>query len=264
MSTALPLSSDLSSVPSSPSDSPLSSPTFPRAYRPSPRRSPTKTYRQIKRYTGRRKARPFDKVRETLALWRIQGLNFKEFIRLWLLSDRSHGQLGRTARIKQFCTVLEEQEIRQSIGDSLAGYYSWQRIFDELDGLSSHQYFNTFDPKTSHEWDIDSDDIRNVIETYAPEWFAFLDLLLRNCRSHEPAKRENLGKGIIGQMYMITAVACRSRKRKTSNAFAKNLGLYLISGGTKRRVVETLAGLGLCDTYKHVNDEVSETSSQLG
>ncbi|KAF1811689.1 hypothetical protein P152DRAFT_48723 [Eremomyces bilateralis CBS 781.70] len=267
MSLALSLSSelsdiptsDVSSVPSSPIESLPSLPTTPQARRTSPTRSPT-PYRKFKqyRYVGKQNdGGQFNKVRETLVLWRRLRINFKSFLRLWLLSKKSHGNLSRDIRTEQFREVFAEQDVRCILGEMPSSSYDWKQIFTELEGLSDHRYFNTFMSENAHEWCIDLDEVRGIIQEQAPEWFKFLDLLLRNRRSTEPLVREQLPKGIIGQMYMITAVVCRSRQRKTSNAFAKHLGLYLLSSGTKRRVIETFAGMGLCDTYHHINLETS-------
>ncbi|KAF1809464.1 hypothetical protein P152DRAFT_516647 [Eremomyces bilateralis CBS 781.70] len=264
MPTASSLSSELSSIPpdemhlsSSPSASSTSSDSTPRPKRPSPRRSPTR-YRQIRRVAGKKRLQPFDKLRETLYLWRKQRFTFKEFLRAWLLSDEHHGSLGRATRVGLFRELLEEEEIREVLGHHPSSRRNWQPLLKELDGLTEYKYFDTFDPDTAHEWDIDLEDVRKVIKTRAPEWYSCLDLVLRNCRSQEPDQRETLSKGTIGQMYTMTAVACRSRKRNTSSVYAKKLGLYMISSGTKRRVVDTVAGLGLTDTYQSINEDISD------
>ncbi|KAF1808006.1 hypothetical protein P152DRAFT_259448, partial [Eremomyces bilateralis CBS 781.70] len=199
MSTPPFISSELSSIP--PDETYLSS-------SPSTSSSPSDSA-----CCRKKKLQPFDKLRETLYLWREQRFTFKEFLRAWLLSDRHHGTLGRSTRVGIFRELLEEEEIREVIGHPPSSRHNWQPLLKELDGLAEYKYFDTFDPDTAHEWDIDLKDVRKVIKTGAPEWYRCLDLVLRNCRSQEPDQRETLSKGTIGQMYTMTAVACRSRKR---------------------------------------------------
>jgi len=58
--------------------------------------------------------------------------------------------------------------------------------------------------------------------------------------------------GIV-QEKTITSIVCHSQAVKKSNFLASALALYLVGSGTKRRVVETLSGLGICYSYHQAN-----------
>jgi hypothetical protein len=59
------------------------------------------------------------------------------------------------------------------------------------------------------------------------------------------------------RVYLITAIICRCRARGTANFLPKTLGIYLHGSGVKRRVIEVLAGLGICDSYQPINQMIS-------
>jgi hypothetical protein len=62
--------------------------------------------------------------------------------------------------------------------------------------------------------------------------------------------------------YLIRAIIYRTRARKTSNYLSKALGIYLLGSGTKRRVIETLAGLGICERYQCINQLLSGIATE--
>jgi hypothetical protein len=51
---------------------------------------------------------------------------------------------------------------------------------------------------------------------------------------------------------MLCSVICFTRTAKTSNFIPSSLGLYLQGSGVKRRVLSTMAGLGLCISYNTI------------
>ena len=64
------------------------------------------------------------------------------------------------------------------------------------------------------------------------------------------------------KLYVITALVTRLRARKRENFLPKVIGVYLQGSGVKRRVIDTLAGMGLFDTYWHVNKTMDSVASQ--
>ena len=60
-------------------------------------------------------------------------------------------------------------------------------------------------------------------------------------------------KAVSRHLYTITSIVCHSQAVKKSNFLVSALALYLVGSGTKRRVVETLSGLGICHSYHQAN-----------
>jgi hypothetical protein len=72
--------------------------------------------------------------------------------------------------------------------------------------------------------------------------------------SVHPILRTTTGLQQKRRLFTITCMVCFSRARKSSNALASCLDVYLVGSGVPRRVIETLAGLGLCHSYFFGNE----------
>ena len=106
--------------------------------------------------------------------------------------------------------------------------------------------------------DLDFSNAFNLIEEKAPCWHATLVTLLNNQRSHRksfvPPKDQTKSHEKMGRrIFMITSMICLSQARNQSNFFATIIDIYLIGSGVKRRVIETLSGLGICHSYSKTN-----------
>ena len=124
----------------------------------------------------------------------------------------------------------------------------------ELNGLISQPFFNQFREEDRAE-DIRYEGAYKELERSAPIWCGFLMQVLQHSRTHRSSypQRKDLAP-IQQKAYLITSVICRARATKTSNYLTRTLGLYLVSSGVKRRVIEVLAGLGICDSYPQLNE----------
>jgi hypothetical protein len=143
-----------------------------------------------------------------------------------------------------------------SVGD-----ISSTELIQELDALLGQPYFNKFDHSTSME-KVDFFQVSEKIKSTAPTWTALLEKLMSNQRQGWSSyKGSGNSKIVQQQLYLITSIICRSRARHTANFFAKMLGIYLLGSGVKRRVIEVLAGLGLCDGYKYINRHLTDIAN---
>jgi hypothetical protein len=59
---------------------------------------------------------------------------------------------------------------------------------------------------------------------------------------------------------MITSMVCSAQARNRSNFFSSIMDLYLMGSGVKRRVIETLSGLGICHSYSKANAVLTRVS----
>lgn len=76
---------------------------------------------------------------------------------------------------------------------------------------------------------------------------------LGNQRSHYKNYVPFKDSTILKRLFMVTSIACFSRKKNPVNFFPVLLGVYMLGTGTKRRVLEILAGLGRCPSYTYFN-----------
>ena len=227
----------------------------------SPRASPTPCHRP-RQYTSRTSERfsTEDKLQEMVNTLGRLNWSFRDFVHAWA------GAEGR-ARVNHriYPTVHQRRRVLEETMDSLQsrGIYQPNPVpgavegvfISELHGLINQRYFDQFDGNTIE--DIDFSDALGIVQEKAPTWSAFLLRLLMNQRGHR-ASYPSPSKAISRRLYTITNIVCHSQAVKKSNFLASALALYLVGSGTKRRVVETLSGLGICYSYHQANCMMTE------
>jgi hypothetical protein len=132
----------------------------------------------------------------------------------------------------------------------------------EFQMLRKQQYFGLFDTTTNIET-LNFDDTNTVIKATAPLWHELATELLQPVQAKQPSYKKFKDKAesrvnyqptaISHQLLMITSMICMSQSKQKSNFLSCMLDMYLIGSGVKRRVVETLSGLGICHSYHAAN-----------
>jgi hypothetical protein len=155
---------------------------------------------------------------------------------------------------------LEQSEVRTALATAASqddSDLSAAKLIEEFDALVGKPFFSKYEPSTSIE-KLDYSLAFKIIESTAPTWTALLTQLMTNRRqewsSYNGSKNQQPNQQ---RMYLITAILCRCRARDTANFLAKTMGVYLHGSGVKQRVLEVLAGLGVCDGYKYINQLIS-------
>ena len=166
----------------------------------------------------------------------------------------------RTPQRRKDVLLRVAYEIRepQSMADVIAS---------ELKSLIEHPCFGQFDQKVNLE-NIDFTRVSRTIKDYAPIWYATILQLISNQRAH----RESYGRiskshteVLSKRLFAITSMVCFSRAKLQSNFLAGLLGTYLLGSGTKRRAIDSLAGLGVCNSYlkcKKLLDKVASDATR--
>ncbi|KAH8679703.1 hypothetical protein BGZ60DRAFT_235534 [Tricladium varicosporioides] len=145
-------------------------------------------------------------------------------------------------RQKVTLTALESPKLRAFLPGSLSSY----TFIGEFQALVETSYFGQFKYNSNIE-DIDFNTAFQTIERYAPQWYLFLRTLLLNQRAHRRSYPLLSNDTLLQRrMFLITSIICHSRTPTNSNFLSSLLAIYLLGSGTKRRVVETLSGLGVC------------------
>jgi hypothetical protein len=125
---------------------------------------------------------------------------------------------------------------------------------EELKALRSTRFFGKFD-HTTKVVDLDLDIVDASVRETAPRWHTALNELLYNQRSAWGSySSQPNDEDIAGKIFMITSMVCFSQAKQQSNFLASMLDVYLLSSGVKRRAFSTLAGLGICHSYKTANN----------
>jgi hypothetical protein len=247
--------------PSSPQSSPLSnlnssvlfsSPTVPRQIYISG--SPSRRHSRFRRSRARLSSR--QKFLTTLELWKEQRWGIKAFLKQWVNAEMD--SFVRARRIQLLQEALEQSEVQTAleIASTDKNDLSTETLVKEFNALVGKDFLNKYDHTASIE-KLNYALAFEVIESNAPTWTALLTWLMSNQRHHWSSYRHSQNWQLIQQQaYLITAI-CRCRARKTANFLAKTMGIYLHGSGIKRRVIEVLAGLGICDSYQLVNQMIS-------
>jgi hypothetical protein len=136
-------------------------------------------------------------------------------------------------------------------------------VIEEFGALIQKPYFNRSDHTNSID-DINFSEAFQIIEETAPEWHAFLKQLLNNTRAHRSsyATSTDTEEAISKRIFTITSIVCHSRARQQSNYLASTLAAYMMGSGTKRRVLEVLAGLGICHGYRQTRRLTNEVAQE--
>jgi len=129
----------------------------------------------------------------------------------------------------------------------------------EFEALINTHYFGRFD-HTAEVDTIDFDAAFRSVKTAAPTWYRMLVQVLSNSRASRSSYTAS--KDLRRMIFVITSIVCHSRAKKRSTYLSTMLDAYLIGSGVKRRVIETLAGFGLCHSYKQGNRLMSQVAQR--
>jgi hypothetical protein len=210
-----------------------------------------------------------EKLQEVLLVLRKVHWTFPQFIRAWVGSGRDarvnpvevissktyRTQEQRRSALNRTLDVLCHEDIYQP---AVVSQMLLKALAQELDALVTEcSYFGRFSGDEMGLEQLEQIDFKEAFRTiqgYAPMWSALLLRLLRNQRGHRASYTTSSDDETLPKrLFTITSIVCHSRAKLQSNFLSSLLDIYLLGCGTKRRVVETLSGLGLCHSYKQAN-----------
>jgi hypothetical protein len=163
-------------------------------------------------------------------------------------------------------TTAEEQENDPVHYDSIA-------IRRELGSLTALPFFQTFEPyKSGHEnattiaeacdttWlDRTFSSAWPDLQSNAPRLVRFLSqMMVHNQQSIKTVTETTPDEDNNGTIYLISALLLRGYSRNKTSFLREALGLYLRANGTPRRVIDTLAHIGVISSYDTLNRTLSE------
>ena len=105
------------------------------------------------------------------------------------------------------------------------------------------------------------EDMSKQAKTRAPLLFGLLNGLM--APKIERKDRAPRGPSKFNhRIAIITSILCYSRASEGSNKFPRVFGAFLHSNGVKRRVLDLLHQLGLCEGYKGVHKHLETVAEQ--
>jgi hypothetical protein len=102
------------------------------------------------------------------------------------------------------------------------------------------------------------DSLKNAwptMKTEAPQLVTFFSQMLQNRRkNHQSIESITADDEQSGPIYLLAALVLRGYSRNKSSFLREVLGLYMMANGTPRRVIDTVAHLGVVSSYTKLND----------
>lgn len=210
----------------------------------------------------------------TMEFWtnhRRSHLSFENFLRGWILCEDS-GPRASTNRVNRLIAVLQEERIAQrlSASDSWRDFLALESAEDsrqkkyhkllqkELATLAGQPGFRT----ASETPQLDPDSfkttlaqVEDTIQSKAPAWTRLLTEVVKNSRSSQASYKTTKVDPFKG-FYAILAIM--TRVVALSSGFLSNrLGLFLMSSGVSRDVIDVLSALGICESYSSLHRKMA-------
>jgi hypothetical protein len=202
-----------------------------------------------------------DKVNDIMQMLRHAHMSFGDLIRAWIeCTPGAPTGKARQMKAQQLVDIIWDDDMlplfektdifKDRITDSTV-----RVIQSELTQLQQNsRAFGKHDPSVNIE-DINFEKVYDEIEAHGPR-------LLRVIEGSSFAQRadKHIRKDKPGRAVAITAMLSIGHAHNSANFFTRVLGIYLHGSGVRRRVISTLQGLGLVESYQTILRAVKEIS----
>lgn len=191
--------------------------------------------------------------------WTIQ-----EFLTAWISDENIEGcgncRQGSWRR-EAMREIAQDEGFRARCGISSEAVDPTTIKIELLALVEQQPVFGRYVPGTSIE-SLDFEHAFQTIQDSAPVWHHLITSLLYNKRAHRESYPAQAARGLPQQVYMITAFICHAQSKKSSSFFQTLLSVYLHGSGVKRRVLDTLHGLGICHSYNTINRRMEMVATE--
>jgi hypothetical protein len=191
--------------------------------------------------------------------------SFGDFIRHLVLENSRHNYapalIEAIWRDKEVIQKLQEDP---SFGDAtiVAGsalVAPVEAYKHELTALESTSTFGRY-TRTLEFNDIQIEKVYSELRSLAPKLLDLMENLFAPARKERRDQAPRQEESLYGHYMLVFSIICFTRRRNTCDNIPKLLGLYFQSMGTKRRVQQTLSGLGVSEAYQTItklNDAIA-------
>ncbi|SMY30394.1 unnamed protein product [Zymoseptoria tritici ST99CH_1A5] len=168
---------------------------------------------------------------------------FEALLRHWTRADKlQYRSATYRRRVRRIQSVLWREKL-----------VSTKQIRSELKKLVSMPIFDKYKPENSMK-QVELNEINEIIRKTAPTWYAMInDELLPNDRANwaEVKQRfKNKYDLIAKRSVIMTTTVVHSIAKQRANWMPKALGLLLVTGGVKSRLISVLNRAGLVSGFK--------------
>lgn len=205
---------------------------------------------------------------QVLTAMKDAHMSLESFLHMWMYSP------GRFVEHKKYQAQNERQRILKNwllaepnlLKNGELIIPSLQR---ELDALTTVQQFGLYDPVKTPPESFNLNAVlstASVVHSKAPMLHSILTKLLQQARAHQLSYSSSQASAsdsmqTTRRLYLILSVLCYSRRPYSSNFLASLMDTYLHGAGVKRRVIESLSGLGICHRYETGNNLLNDIAA---
>ena len=220
---------------------------------------PSPINKSNKTTTGRKTPRSeSEKLKCVLQTFRELNWGIKDFVQAFLMTDLGPGNAIATRR-RRFEEALSDNFSAIDRARIVPGpdWISLQAVHAEFDALVSNglEAFSQW----SAQLNLDSLHLLAVadeLEKRSPLTYKLLSALVRSRRDRKESLAEVFRKRIVS----LCTIIAFSRGHRTSTVIPYSLGVYLHEKGVQKRVLNVLAGLGICPGYTTILKCVQEVA----
>lgn len=208
---------------------------------------PAKTYANPK-WAYKKGLTPYERVSHVYDVLRYQhGWSIPDFLDALVAAEPPPGKSG-IQRVQAFQKALQQESIIKLLPVIERDPATQRReyintIRSEITDLrEQYAIFGKYKPSTPID-EIGLSEMSMAIQRTAPELH---QLLLDLMQSYTTDRNIRIGDGLVA---CICALIVYGGAPQSSNQFSSLFGLYLLSMGAKRRVIDVCHGLGLTPSY---------------
>ena len=196
-------------------------------------------------------------------LLRRSHLTFIDLVRAWL--ENAGGEptgKARQAKARQLLDLVWDEDLlplfeKTDTFEERTTGSATKVVRSELVSLQKNvPLFGKYDPDFNLE-DLNFTHAIGDIEKFAPNLSILINGSSEGIRTDKHTRKEQPGR-----IVMIAAVLSLGRARQSANLLARALGVYLHTSGVRRRVISTLHGLGIVDSYHTIHRTIQEIAKR--
>jgi len=202
-----------------------------------------------------------DKVNDIMEMLRHAHMSFGDLIRAWIECTPG-APTGKARQIKaqQLVDIIWDDDMlplfektdtfKERVTDSTV-----RVIQSELKQLQQNtRAFGKHDPSVNIE-ELNFEKVYDEIEEHGPRLLHVIEGSSLAQRTDKHIRKDKPGRAVA-----ITAMLSLGHAQKSANFFTRVLGIYLHGSGVRRRVISTLQGLGLVESYPTILQAIKEIS----
>jgi hypothetical protein len=199
-------------------------------------------------------------IQQIVEIFHRRRWNFSNFLCVYMRSGerpaRRVGIVQTAFKDPQVCKLagLPQDNVVPNGADLLP------MLEKEFKRLTGKPGFGAYDPTAPADALLRASTILKSIKEFAPIWYHILSNVLIPERSKQSGRKVKRTGRLQQKLLTITEIVCNTRRPRTVSYFHRSLGVYLMSSGVKKRVLEVLHGMGICASYLVSNEEYSKVA----